>query len=42
MTWLATDNGPEENCPPEGRCDMDHYTKGPGVADPLRGRKRDM
>ena len=20
MTWFSTDNGPEINCPPEGRC----------------------
>lgn len=42
LTWLATDNGPEENCGPEGICDKSHYQKGPGVADPLRGRKRDI
>ena len=42
LTWLATDNGPEVNCQPEGRCDQSHYVSAPGVADPLRGRKRDI
>ena len=41
LTWLATDNGPEENCD-NGICNMSHYREGPGVADPLRGRKRDV
>ena len=42
-TPLRSDNGPEKNCAPEGRCDTDHYrNNGPGVADPLRGRKRDI
>ena len=38
----ATDNGPEEDCPPEGECTHDHYRMGPGTAVPLRGRKRDI
>ena len=42
LTWLATDNGPEVNCAPEGRCPTSHYVTAPGVADPLRGRKRDI
>ena len=42
LTWLATDNGPEVNCAPEGRCEKSHYVGAPGVADPLRGRKRDI
>lgn len=42
LTWLATDNGPEVNCVPEGRCTQQHYINAPGVADPLRGRKRDI
>lgn len=42
LTWLATDNGPEKNCQPEGFCDHTHYQTGPGSAVPLRGRKRDV
>ena len=42
LTWLATDNGPEVNCEPEGFCEHSHYQKGPGSAVPLRGRKRDV
>ena len=43
LAWLATDDGPEKNCQPEGICDQAHYANdGPGVADPLRGRKRDI
>jgi hypothetical protein len=33
LTWLATDNGPEKNCGPEGRCDASHYRKGPGSSN---------
>jgi len=40
--WLATDNGPEGNCGPEGLCADDHYNEAPGDAGPLRGRKRDI
>lgn len=33
----------QENCPPLGFCTQDHYQNvGPGVAFPLRGRKRDI
>ena len=42
LTWLATDNGPEKDCGPEGYCTLDHYRTGPGSAVPLRGRKRDI
>ena len=42
LTWLATDNGPEVNCEPEGFCEHTHYQNGPGSAVPLRGRKRDV
>eukprot|EP00039_Didymoeca_costata_P028753 m.22087 g.22087 ORF g.22087 m.22087 type:complete len:616 (-) comp7338_c0_seq1:96-1943(-) len=44
MIWLATDNGPEENCPPEGFCrgTLHRPMEGPGCAGPLRGRKRDI
>eukprot|EP00729_Bicosta_minor_P012420 gene12420-4000_t len=42
LTWLATDNGPEVNCEPEGECLQSHYRDGPGSAVPLRGRKRDV
>ena len=44
MIWLATDNGPEVNCPPLGRCRGDLLRPedgGPGTAGILRGRKRD-
>lgn len=40
--WFTTDNGPEVNCGPEGFCADSHYTKAPGDAGPLRGRKRDI
>ena len=52
MIWFTTDNGPEVNCAPEGRCGGGatippgtlHRPKstGPGSAGPLRGRKRDV
>eukprot|EP00041_Stephanoeca_diplocostata_P013753 m.243604 g.243604 ORF g.243604 m.243604 type:complete len:667 (+) comp19455_c0_seq1:121-2121(+) len=42
LVWLATDNGPEVNCEPEGYCEQSHYRDGPGSAVPLRGRKRDI
>ena len=54
MTWFTTDNGPEVNCPPEGRCGSNgtgvippgtlHRPAcgGAGSAGPLRGRKRDV
>jgi arylsulfatase A-like enzyme len=49
MTWLATDNGPEYNCPPAGICGGTEHRPiakgtfgGPGSAGPLRGRKRDI
>merc|ERR1719201_818650 len=42
MLWLTTDNGPEGNCQPEGRCTADHFQTWPGSAGPLRGRKRDI
>ena len=54
MVWFATDNGPETNCPPEGRCGSGPsgaippgtlhrpQCQGPGSAGPLRGRKRDV
>jgi arylsulfatase A-like enzyme len=42
LSWLATDNGPEKDCEPEGYCTQDHYRTGPGSAVPLRGRKRDI
>lgn len=52
MIWFTTDNGPEVNCAPEGRCGGVHEippgtlhrpaSKGPGSAGPLRGRKRDV
>ena len=52
MIWLTTDNGPEVNCGPEGRCGGTDTippgtlhrpdSGGPGSAGPLRGRKRDV
>ena len=49
MIWLTTDNGPEVNCGPEGRCGGTDTippgtlhrpdSGGPGSAGPLRGRK---
>ena len=54
MTWFSTDNGPEINCPPEGRCGSGSSgvipagtlhrpaCGGAGSAGPLRGRKRDV
>lgn len=52
MIWFTTDNGPEVNCAPEGRCGGVHSippgtlhrprSGGPGSAGPLRGRKRDV
>merc|ERR1719197_1398981 len=54
MIWFTTDNGPEVNCAPEGRCGSGSTgrippgtlyrpdTHGPGSAGPLRGRKRDV
>eukprot|EP00041_Stephanoeca_diplocostata_P027464 m.755425 g.755425 ORF g.755425 m.755425 type:complete len:637 (+) comp23181_c0_seq4:162-2072(+) len=44
MVWFTTDNGPEENCQPEGFCKgtLHRPTEGPGCAGPLRGRKRDI
>ena len=54
MTWFSTDNGPEINCPPEGRCGSGSTgvipagtlhrpaCGGAGSAGPLRGRKRDV
>lgn len=42
LTWLATDNGPEVNCQPEGICDHTHFESAPGDAGLLRGRKRDI
>lgn len=52
--WFTTDNGPEVNCKPEGRCGSGTTGKippgtlhrpqchGAGSAGPLRGRKRDV
>ena len=47
MVWMTSDNGPEENCKPEGICekaDTRPYrpVAGPGSAGILRGRKRDI
>lgn len=54
MVWFTVDNGPEANCPPEGRCGSGKtghippgtlhrpQSSGPGSAGPLRGRKRDV
>ena len=54
LTWFTVDNGPEVNCPPEGRCGSgpngqipngtEHRPDcaGAGSAGPLRGRKRDV
>ena len=54
MIWFTTDNGPEVNCKPEGRCGSKTTGKippgtlhrpdcgGAGSAGPLRGRKRDV
>eukprot|EP00035_Acanthoeca_spectabilis_P022118 m.442104 g.442104 ORF g.442104 m.442104 type:complete len:647 (-) comp18751_c0_seq1:78-2018(-) len=52
MIWFTTDNGPEVNCHPEGRCGGGSTippgtlhrpaSNGPGSAGPLRGRKRDV
>jgi len=41
MIWFTTDNGPEGNCQPGGRCNDDHFGAYPGSAGQLRGRKRD-
>eukprot|EP00052_Salpingoeca_macrocollata_P018935 m.156168 g.156168 ORF g.156168 m.156168 type:complete len:516 (+) comp20824_c0_seq6:29-1576(+) len=41
MVWFASDNGPEGNCPPLGHCGPLHSDFFPGMAGPLRGRKRD-
>lgn len=39
MIWMTTDNGPEEDCPPDGFCDSSHFSLvGPGSAGVLRGR----
>lgn len=52
MIWFTTDNGPEVNCHPEGRCGGGKTippgtlhrpdSSGPGSAGVLRGRKRDV
>eukprot|EP00049_Salpingoeca_infusionum_P017279 m.352374 g.352374 ORF g.352374 m.352374 type:complete len:540 (-) comp16501_c0_seq1:365-1984(-) len=42
MLWLTSDNGPEGNCHPEGRCKPQWLETWPGSAGLLRGRKRDM
>eukprot|EP00038_Savillea_parva_P008746 m.178892 g.178892 ORF g.178892 m.178892 type:complete len:646 (+) comp14648_c0_seq1:135-2072(+) len=52
MIWFTTDNGPEVNCHPEGRCGGGSTippgtlhrpaSTGPGSAGQLRGRKRDV
>lgn len=47
MVWFASDNGPEQNCPPAGICEKADTSpqrpiEGPGSAGPLRGRKRDI
>ena len=54
LTVFTTDNGPEINCPPEGRCGSGSTgvipagtlhrpaCGGAGSAGPLRGRKRDV
>eukprot|EP00797_Seminavis_robusta_P000581 Sro1036_g234000.1 acetylgalactosamine-6-sulfatase (232) ;mRNA; r:4720-5415 len=47
MIWFASDNGPEQNCPPDGICKKASISpqrpvEGPGSAGPLRGRKRDI
>ena len=52
MIWFTTDNGPEVNCKPEGRCGGGAVippgtlhrpdSSGPGSAGVLRGRKRDV
>ena len=43
MILMTTDNGPEEDCPPDGFCNASHFSKiGPGSAGELRGRKRDI
>lgn len=54
LTWFTTDNGPEVNCPPVGRCGSGKNGQippgtlhrpdcgGAGSAGPLRGRKRDV
>ena len=52
MIWFTTDNGPEVNCSPEGRCGGKNSippgtvhrpdSAGPGSAGVLRGRKRDV
>jgi hypothetical protein len=54
LTWFTTDNGPEVNCPPVGRCGSGANGRippgtenrpdcgGAGSAGPLRGRKRDV
>ena len=39
VATVATDNGPEVNCPPAGYCTPDHFLLGSGSAGPLRGRK---
>ena len=42
--WSGGDNGPEVNCPPDGRCKGTIHRPGqaPGSAGVLRGRKRDV
>ena len=54
LTYFSVDNGPEVNCPPEGRCGSGSTGRippgtlhrpacgGAGSAGPLRGRKRDV
>jgi len=42
MVWFTTDNGPEGNCYPLGRCEDGFFGSWPGSAGPLRGRKRDV
>ena len=54
MIWFTTDNGPEVNCKPEGRCGSGNTGQippgtlhrpdcgGASSAGPLRGRKRDV
>jgi len=42
--WSGSDNGPEENCFPDGYCKgtVHRPKQGPGSAGVLRGRKRDV
>jgi arylsulfatase A-like enzyme len=44
MVMFATDNGPEVNCKPEGRCGgtQERPAEAPGSSGPFRGRKRDI